>query len=136
MRKARQDLAQFQKNPADAKYQDVERTAEAVTREAETKRRQAQKNVVEMRGRWGSAGGMSGLARRSPLVMTIIGLSALTAIATYDDTFKDPPRQPHGATYGMLLFADPEAARAAGGREDIWVNIKRGEVWRLVTPVL
>src|SRR5437762_8803768 len=51
--KARQDLAQFQKNPADTRFQDAERTAQEVAREAEAKRRQAQKNVVEMRGRWG-----------------------------------------------------------------------------------
>src|SRR4051812_12393165 len=81
--KARQDLAEFQKNPADAKYQGVERTAEAVAREAEEKRRQAQKNVVEMRGRWGVAGGMAGMTRRSPVVMLLIGLSAVAALLTF-----------------------------------------------------
>jgi GlpG protein len=135
LKKARQDLTEFQKNPADAKYQGVERTAEAVAREAEEKRRQAQKNVVEMRGRWGAAGGMAGMTRRSPVVMLLIGLSAVTALLTYDDTFKDPPRQPFGAIYRGLLFADPVAARAEDGRPDIWANIKRVEVWRLVTPI-
>jgi len=130
--KARQDLVDFQKNPADAKYQDVQQKAEAVTRDAEEKRRQAQKNVVEMRGRWGAAG-MSGMARRSPVVMLLIGLSAVTALMTYDDTFK--LRNPPGVIYRGLLFADPVAAEAAGGRPDIWASIKRGEAWRLVTPI-
>jgi len=131
--KARQDLVEFQKNPADAKYQGVERTAEAVARDAEEKRRQAQKNVVDMRGRWGAAGGMSGMARRSPTVMLLIGVSAVTALLTYDDTFRG--RNPPGAIYRTLLFADPVAAAAPGGGEDIWASIKRCEVWRLVTPI-
>src|SRR5687768_2285137 len=85
--RAREALAHFQQNPADAKYQDAERAAQALAREEETKRRQAQRNVVEMRGRWGSSvPGSPGGARRSPLVLTLIAISILVALFASKDT--------------------------------------------------
>jgi hypothetical protein len=68
---ARQALAHFRDHPHDARYQNAERSAEAVLREEEARRRQAASNLVQMRGRWGSAAG-GGVARRAPLVMTLI----------------------------------------------------------------
>src|SRR6476660_6033042 len=63
--KARQALGEFLKNPDDARYQDAEKTAESLRRDDEARRRQAQGNVVEMRGRWGNAPGLPGARRRA-----------------------------------------------------------------------
>jgi GlpG protein len=132
---AREALAHFREHPGDAKYQDAERTAEAARREEEAKRRQAQGNVVQMRGRWGNTPGMPGQPRRSPVVMVLIGLSALAALMTSDDTMtRHPPPQP-GTIYRKLLFVDPVVAQSPNGRIDMWASIRQGEVWRLVTPI-
>jgi len=132
--KAREALAHFRSHPDDPRYQNVERAAESLMREEDAKRRQAQNNVVEMRGRWGAASGPPGQGRRAPLVMALIGLCILTAIATYDDTMVQGQPRPYGPIYRALLFADP-LARQADGSRDLWISIRGGELWRLVTPI-
>ena len=42
---------------------------------------------------------------------------------------------PDGALYRNLVFVDRAAATEGGGEIDIWANIRRGEVWRLITPI-
>jgi len=133
--KAREALAQFGENPGDPRYKDAERSAEAARKGEEARRRQAQGNVVEMRGRWGSAPGMPGTSGRSPVVLILIGLCVLVAIVTYDDTMNEQARRKHGAIYRGLTFVDPQVARTPDGQIDIWASIRRGEVWRLVTPI-
>jgi hypothetical protein len=83
LHEAREALAHFREHSQDAKYQGAERTAEALLREEEAKRRQGQSNVVEMRGRWGMPGSIGGgVARRCPLVLAIAAASILVAIVT------------------------------------------------------
>ena len=89
---ARDALAHFREHPEDPKYRGAEQAAEMARREEELKRRQAQGNVVEMRGRWVSGPGMPGRPRRSPVVMILIGLSALSALLTSEDTMNERPR--------------------------------------------
>jgi len=133
---AREALAHFRQHPEDARYQGAERSAEAARREEEARRRQAQGNVVEMRGRWGSTPGMPGGARRCPIVLTLIGLSVLVALVTSGDTMNEERAgRPPGLIYRSLTFVEPNAALGADGQIDIWANIRRGEFWRLVTPV-
>jgi GlpG protein len=134
--KARDALAHFRGNPADAQYQDAERAAETLKRSEEAKRKQAQGNVVEMRGRWGSAAsGMPGAARRAPLVLTLIGLSALVAITTFDNTINEVERKPPGNIYRALVFVDPHDVIGVERQVDNWASIRKMEVWRLVTPI-
>jgi len=133
---ARAALEHFRANPQDPRYQNAERDAAEFQRKEEAKRRDAQKNVVQMRSRWGSGlpgSGMGGPPRRAPCVLTLIGLSVLLGIFTYSDTLgfdegatERPP--PSGIYRGMLL-ADPETAQS------IWDNIARGQVWRTITPI-
>jgi GlpG protein len=132
--KAREALAHYREHPDDPRYQNAERAAEAMLREDDAKRRQAQSNVVEMRGRWGTAGGMPGQPRRAPLVMALIGLCILTAIATYADTMVEGKPRPYDPIYRSLLFADP-LAQYPGGGFDMGISIRAGQVWRLVTPI-
>ena len=80
--KAREAYAHFRDHPDDAKYQGAEKSAEALLREDEARRRQAQGNVVEMRGRWGSGGmpGAGGVRRRAPVVMLLMGITVRVAL--------------------------------------------------------
>jgi GlpG protein len=133
--KAREGLEQFRANPNDPQYQNAVQAAETLKRQEEAKRRQAQNNVVQMRGRWGAAGpGVPG-SRRAPLVLTLIGLSALVAIVAYEDTIKDQKRTPRGDLYRSLLFVDPGPGIEGRGPRDNWVSVSKGEIWRLVSPI-
>lgn len=133
--RAKEFFAHFREHPGDARYQNAEQLAAAALREAETRRRQAQGNVVEMRGRWVTAGGMPGAPRRCPLTLAMIGVSILVAITTYNDTMKERSPQPPGSIYRGLLFVDPFMARAEDGRLDVWASVRAGQVWRLITPI-
>jgi GlpG protein len=134
--KARDALAQFREHPNDPKYQEAQRTAETVQREEESRRRQAQGNVVEMRGRWGTAIGMAGAKRKAPLVMAMIAASAVIAMLTYSDTIDETSQHStFGTAYRKLVFVDPLLARDSAGQIDMWASVRRGEVWRLVTPI-
>jgi GlpG protein len=134
---AREALAHFQANPQDPKYHDAERTAAAVLKNEELKRKQAQKNVVEMRGRWGGASPMGGgVSRRCPLILAIIGVTILVAIATNDDTMSERSREhPPGAIYRNLTFVDLWDKDVPDDTLTIWTSIRRGQVWRLVSPI-
>lgn len=128
---AREALEHFRINPQDARYQGAERSAEAILREEEAKRQQAHRNVVEMRGRWAASGGIGGAApRRCPLVLALIGVSILVFLVT---------QQRMTTAERLLLLVDPMPQIHAGvSVEDFdrWANIRRGEAWRLVTPML
>jgi GlpG protein len=126
--KAREALGHFEAHPNDPKYQNAVRSAEALVREEEQKRRQAQGNVVEMRGRWKSPGGLRGASRRCPLVLALIGVSVLVAIATLSESGPTEVER-------LLLFVDPAAGIQGAHGFDYWASIKNGEVWRLITPI-
>jgi GlpG protein len=124
---ARAALDHFRAHPEDERYRGAESTAERIRREEEQLRQKARGNVVEMRGRWGS--GVSGAARRCPLALALIGASILASLAA--DTLND--EIPREGFISNLLFADPVAA-TTDGSVNMWVSVRRGEVWRLVTP--
>ncbi len=140
MPQAREAFTHFRDHSDDPKYQKAEKSAETLLKEEETRRRQAQGNVVEMRGRWGSAG-MPGAPRRAPVVKLLIGISALVAMLTWSDTMdRQPSRTELGEAFRALLFVDPVVGRAGGDGEtprsfDMWASIRKGEVWRLITPI-
>jgi len=131
---AREALAQFQANPADPKYQAAERSIHQLAKEEEAKRRQAQKNVVEMRGRWGNAApGMPGASRRAPLVFAMIAVSVLVALFTWNDTIEVQNKALPGELYRGLVFVDPVVK--VGAHFNNFQDIARGQLWRLVTPI-
>jgi len=138
--KAREAFAHFRESPDDAKYQGAEKTAETLAREEETRRRQAQGNVVEMRGRWGSAA-MPGARRRAPVVMALIGISAVVAMLTWPDTMeldtRDEQRSeaPPGSLYRSLTFLDPLIPTDSDQPESMWKDLGKGEIWRAITPI-
>src|SRR5262249_23319325 len=81
---------------------------------------------IEMRKRWGSGGPGGGIPRRCPLVMVMAAISILVAITTNLDNSTSKTVVP------SLLFVDPQVL-AAGG--DMGAGVRKGEVWRLLTPI-
>ena len=68
-------LSQFRLDPDDSRYRGVERDAEVIRREEFHRRAAAQKNLIEMRGRWRQP-----TVGRTPLTMTVIVLSILVTV--------------------------------------------------------
>jgi GlpG protein len=140
LEKAREEFTHFREHPDDSKYQSAEKSAEAVLREDAARRQQAQGKVIEMRGRWG-APGLPGTRRNAPIAMLLIGISAVVALLTWNDTMEQSEtRDELSSTVRALLFVDPLAAHLSASGElrphvDMWASIERGEVWRLVTPI-
>ena len=124
---ARDAFTHYQANPNEARYQGAERTADNLRREEEQRRRSAQKNIVEMRGNWGSG---TAVARRCPLVIALIAAAVLVALFTKVGAMPatmSPLRE--------LLFVDPILFFSAPHAGNMFASIARGEVWRLVSPI-
>ena len=137
IRQAREALSHFQAHPQDPKYRNAERSAEQLLREEEEQRQRAKGNIVEMRGRWGVGGT---IARRCPLVLALIGASILvTLFASSGETQALPDGQARPAEPSpledSLLFSDRRSNVDPEGKVDIWANIRRFELWRIITPI-
>jgi GlpG protein len=124
---AQQALQEFVANPDDQRYRGVVREATERMQQEARQRERARRNYVTMSERW-----RRGQAGSVPLVKTVIGLCVViflllnfggknsTAYRTlaFCDTIHEVPNRNW----------DPDSAR------DRAIDIRRGEVWRLVTP--
>jgi GlpG protein len=121
---AAEQLRAFVANPADQRYRGVSRRAEEVRQETARRRSETRQKMIEMRTQWNR-----GLARRAPLVVLLIAASVLVTIVT---NFGD--RQ-SGVTRRMTISDfRPLGKDRISHPPDLFRQIKRGEVWRLVTP--
>lgn len=123
---AKTAFEQFSADPDAPQYQGAPREAATILGAEAKRREQAQKNVIEMRGRWRRPG-----SRRKPLVIAIIVLCVGVSLLT---GFKDNPA---GTARRVLGFCDT-MQRTSWDRDktsDRLVDIRQGEVWRLVTPI-
>jgi GlpG protein len=122
---ARESFQQFRVDPRDPRYRGAERAANSILREKEKERRRAADNVIEMRDRW-----RQGSLRKAPLTSLLIVASVLVTLATNFG---------HNRLMRRLGFCDPvhraEAAWSEGRLADKFVDIRQGQVWRLVTPI-
>ncbi len=69
--RSKEELEQFQRRPDDQRYRDAEHASRQARREAADKKRQAQKNYVDMRNEWTSP------LRRRPATVFLIAACAL-----------------------------------------------------------
>lgn len=134
LKRAREELAAFQADPNNPRYQGAERQAEKVRQEEHERRERAHRNTIEMSSQWGKGGQPA--ARSMPLTMLIIGVSVLVAILTSMGETKDPKLIGQLQFSGGLLnsFQD-EDGQTRVPPVPVWQSVQSGEVWRLVTPI-
>jgi GlpG protein len=119
---AREELAEFTRNPADPRYASAGPTAAALRREESKAEEQYRRRQVRLRERWGDP-------TRVYRPLTIALVVASVAVALASNLGKQP---------GPLLQALYISSYEQAGQFIYWPGlgqIRSGEVWRLVTPI-
>jgi GlpG protein len=127
---AKKALSEFRVDPRADRYAGAERKAAERLRSVAAEREQAKKNVVTMRGRWKRSGGVP---RRRPLIITIMVMSVGVYLTT------NGGGNIGGTVARTLLFVDPVRQLDPSWNDqsprDLLIDIRRGEIWRIVTPI-
>jgi GlpG protein len=135
---AKQEFAAFQANPDDAKFAGKEAAARALRKEAEKKQREHQRNTIFVQNQWAAYRP----PRRCPLTFALIAMSlGLTIFGGFGhsravDRFFIA--NPHSVQSNSDLQVTDEYTSVKGDvevRSNVWKDLRRGEVWRLVTPI-
>ncbi|MEZ6112923.1 MAG: rhomboid family intramembrane serine protease [Pirellulaceae bacterium] len=122
--RAKQELEAFRSQPRDARYQNVERLAQERLLQEHRQREAARKNIIEPSTDW-----KAGAPRRIPLTRTLVAMSIIATILASTLMGRDSTLRETVAE--QLSFVNyPDYLET----QDPLVNIKQGEVWRLVTP--
>jgi len=129
LEQAKDALVRFRSNPDDPRYASALREARAILDAEQRRREEASKNVIEMRRQWRRPG-----TRRTPLVTATILLCIVVFLLA------GLGANPASTAMRTLAFCDPAHAIASERWDperlsDRLIDIRRGQVWRLVTPV-
>ncbi len=120
---AKEELRQFQENPADPRYAAAQRQATAKRKEQQRQAKEAQKRHIDVRARWQPAAGGA-----IPVTLSLIALSILVTAATRFGTASTP-------AFRALAICSV----TVDGNQVAWYlglqEIRHGQVWRLVTPI-
>lgn len=138
---ARKAFQEFIENPADAKYQGLEQTARTIRKEVERKQREHLKNTINLRGRWEFRP-----AGRCPLTLCLVGISVIVAIMTELGARYEPVTARLMITEMRQVLvpvpvSDEDIHRIEPRFQPSWEvartlpEVRRGEVWRLITPI-
>lgn len=124
--RAAQELAEFKARPDDPRYASAAATADALRREADRRERQFRRNYVEVRQRWSPRGGAQ------PLTLLLVAISVLVYLAAPLGGRLEPLEN------ALLLTSADEASAAnpAYRAEYPWYEVRHGQPWRLVTPMV
>jgi GlpG protein len=156
--RGKRELHEFLTNPADPRYKAAEQAA-ALRRAAAARKREVQRNVVDLRSRWQSQGpGSQRLTmwlviacvvvsiftdfgdnvgkelHREHLIKHQLELSQQFGEAAY---LKELPEQTNGLAASLLISSDLDFIdQSVWQRPDFGLEqIAHGEPWRLVTPI-
>ena len=124
---AREELENFRRMPDDSRYAGVGRQAQTIRDENIRRQEEARRKTIEIRRSWKSG---QGVARRCPVVFAMIGISVVVFLLTGGEFNQN------NKTFRLLHFNDPIGSVSGEEREfyDPWVDVRRGQVWRLITP--
>lgn len=143
--RARELLQQFQASPNDQRY---DAQAEALRirqqRAAENIRKLKFRRAAPMRSPSALGGGMGGFPMRQQAIPVTIAIIVISVLVGYVTHLGHPPpsKQPgkysfEEKVYCELSFLDPrDSLRIDGVPPDPFASIKKGQVWRFVTPLV
>lgn len=134
--RAKVEFSAFVANPADPRYLNKEREAEAILREEQVIRARGQKNVVDHR----KQSTPLATSYRAPLCFFLVGASIAFSLLNFSEEGKrsDPKN-----VMWSLFFTDKAGVLVAlsdtsSTEQRLLASfsaIQRGEVWRLITPI-
>jgi GlpG protein len=126
--RARGELDAFLRDPANAKYNGATRVAGRIRSEQEKKQQRLRKRFVDVRTSWGQARQWV-----VPVTLGLIGACLIVAVLTRLGGNDGP-------LLNSLLIEPMRVVVGEGGRElwawNGWSAVSRGQVWRVVTPML
>jgi GlpG protein len=125
--KAREEFEAYQKDPDDPRFRSAAVTARAIRMESERLDRQYRKNVRDLKGRYDGLN-----VRGRPLTVALMAACIAVHLATMTT-----PETNFWIQDKLRFFSFQTQAlanRVGAGRLGL-VDIQRGELWRLVTPI-
>ena len=139
--RAKGELAAFLKNPVDPKYGAAAiRQADTIRKQQEKAQEKRRENFVDVRTRWGQP-----RQWMAPVTLSLIAISCIISVATGSIGLG----QPRAKALDMLTFTSvddavyekwqlehPDAESDVAVYTGYWLDhLKRGQVWRLLTPM-
>ena len=140
--RSRAELAEFLEQPNADRYGGATKSAEAIRRDAAAREKQYHKNVVEMRSRWDRP-----LAAYPRFTLLVAGIAVAVGLMTQlGENFAS---MAYFRISNFVAHSDDEPFREAGDSMfakpyiryayelPLWglSEVKRGQVWRLLTPI-
>jgi len=121
--RANEALAEYTRDPHDARYDDAAKTARDVEKQTAQKEAAYRKNVVDVRSRW-----ETGRMQQRPITLALMAISVVVAVITQFGEQRDPwvnrlsiaPVHVNGEWYQYLPGL---------------TEICDGQLWRLITPI-
>jgi GlpG protein len=120
---ARGELETFRQSPQDPRYQNQPKQAEAVRLEYERKQRASRTRYVDVRTSWSSM-----TARKAPLTLALIAISALVSLATHFNDLTIPVT--HWFTFSDFAIDGGRIVNVTG-----LDAVMHGQFWRVFTPI-
>ncbi len=141
LEKARSELADFQKQPDDTRYQ-VSDVANKIRLKKVEEHQRRRKNVQNYSQKMTSRGGgaMGSFGARQQNIPVTIGIIVISVICSFSTHFSSPrPSNDPGRfsleqkTFFSLSFVD--LRDYVKSEEDSFASIRKGQIWRAVTPM-
>lgn len=130
--RGREALENFRQDPNGEIYLQAETAAEQIVRKRLETEKQNQKNVRDLRGQWNRPGG-----QRRPLTLSVLILTVLVFFITGTGvTRRRSRRQETAPSASAILYDNLLFCSRIGYQGDPLASIKKGQIWRLVTPIL
>lgn len=150
--RGKEELQAFLKNPQDSRYAGVEKQAEAVRRETQARYRAINRNIINVRHRWASPGMHGRRPVTFVLIAICVGIGFLTNFGEDQKSIEPylymtamrPPaysdaefRQLYEQAIAQNPGREQEALAELALPYDVSLpEIRHGQLWRLVTPIL